>query len=298
MSLQALSLFFKYYLPYAGSKSEKSIQKLEKIFDDPKFWKLSKNQSSKVHIQIFNGCLLVFQILLHMFLMRIELFFVFAKIRIEFYSLLTFLLSSLIFDSSVVAKEPLLIKLADTLKRKIIPLVFYACDEENTQCASLIWSSIRRCLSVDEQHHPDILSLVNVKKAFIPKLVAFLKSLSSSCCSDMQSVEMVFASLSLLIPRLGREFDAEKSLDERLAFYQNILDVLLDGVLKQQQQQVQIKANIEALINIKVFGFFESFCAAFDQLVTDESIHESTTPQIFDFLSKIVQDNVKKKVFD
>lgn len=54
MSLRGLSLFIKYYFASAAmtneaaSKQLGSLPKLETIFSDPKFWKLSKDTSAKV----------------------------------------------------------------------------------------------------------------------------------------------------------------------------------------------------------------------------------------------------------
>lgn len=57
MSLRGLSLFIKYYFTSKtptkesgdkASANKPQLDKLEKIFNDPKFWKFSKDQSMKV----------------------------------------------------------------------------------------------------------------------------------------------------------------------------------------------------------------------------------------------------------
>lgn len=49
MSLRGLIIFINHY--FSGPKSPTgSIEKFEKIFNDPKFWKLSKDHSTKVFV--------------------------------------------------------------------------------------------------------------------------------------------------------------------------------------------------------------------------------------------------------
>ena len=56
MSLRGLSLFIKYYFTSKtpkesgdkASSNKPKLDKLEKIFNDSKFWKFSKDQSMKV----------------------------------------------------------------------------------------------------------------------------------------------------------------------------------------------------------------------------------------------------------
>ena len=56
MSLRGLGIFIKYYVTSKtkeigdnlASSNKSQLDKLEKIFNDPKFWKFSKDQSIKV----------------------------------------------------------------------------------------------------------------------------------------------------------------------------------------------------------------------------------------------------------
>lgn len=52
MSMRGLSLFLRNYLPPLNNDTTKqpikSVERLEKMFNDPKFWKHSKSQSNKV----------------------------------------------------------------------------------------------------------------------------------------------------------------------------------------------------------------------------------------------------------
>lgn len=199
------------------------------------------------------------------------------------FTLLTFLLDSLVFDRQLVSKEPILNNLADTLKKKIIPLCFYACDEDSFECASLVWSVIRQSLML--YANSEIFDLINVKKAFIPKFISLLKA-HSNCNANTQNTETVYSLLSVLVPRLGQAFEAD-SQDERLAFYKNILDYLFDGVVK-SGSQAKLRANKENIMDIKIVGFFDCFSSLIAQFLSENSNSE----QILEFFSKLIKEKV------
>jgi hypothetical protein len=122
---------------------------------------------------------------------------------------------------------------------KIIPLVFYACDEDNNSCAYFVWSSIVKCLNnsqiiiqdknVDEQEN-NFWSLLNVKKAFIPKLIALIRHHGNGNANSQNS-EIIFSSLFLLITKLSSSFDSNSgNVDEKLIFYKDFFSKLYDAI--------------------------------------------------------------------
>jgi len=109
----------------------------------------------------------------------------FFKIRSEFFQLLSSLIELILINESLKeaeTSEPLIASLRVNLKNKLVPLVFYSCDEDSNQVAYFVWQSILKCLKflcrpgeafVEEQ--TSFWSLMNVKKTFLPKLIALLR---------------------------------------------------------------------------------------------------------------------------
>ena len=90
---------------------------------------------------------------------NIILLFYNQKIKSSFYYLLNTLIDNLPGN------------LNEKFKIKMIPLVFYACDEEDYSSSTIIWKTIFKCVT----KYPECWNLVNIKKAFLPKLYSLLR---------------------------------------------------------------------------------------------------------------------------
>ena len=144
-SLRGLDLFLKYYFQMistkkANRKSEESAasasnlekptnfyEKLNTLIFDQKFWKYSRDSSS--------------------------------KIKTEFFQLLSSMIDVILLSPALT--DPLnadesLVKFYNDLKAKLVPLVFYACDDCNCQVSQE--SSKRRHVLVFAQRQKDIPS--------------------------------------------------------------------------------------------------------------------------------------------
>lgn len=140
--------------------------------------------------------------------------------------MLATILDSIVFKKTL--NESTRSPLEQTLENKIIPLLFYACDEEHTQCASLIWSSMRKSLDQNE----DVLSLVNVRKAFVPKLIALLKAHANGNANP-HNVETVYVGLGAIVRRvLGRLRREQAGVEEELTFGKDLMTKLFDSVAR------------------------------------------------------------------
>ena len=160
--------------------------------------------------------------------------FSFSKIRGEFFCLLSSLIDSILLNDSFIRAEKSQLKvksLRENLKLKLIPLVFYSCDEDNYACSFFAWQSILKCINnmnkIDENFWP----LLNVRKAFIPKLIALLRSHANQN-SNSQNVEIVYPALAPLISKLSSVFSLENT-DEKLNFYKDVFAKLNDAINKE-----------------------------------------------------------------
>lgn len=154
--------------------------------------------------------------------------------------------------------------LVETLKGKIIPLLFYSCDDDNAECARLIWSGMRRSLASNDE--PNILGLVNVKKAFVPKLISLLKAHANGNANS-QNIEAVYTGLGELVRRIGQTYEA--CLEDKLAFYKDIIGKLFDAVVKDTGQGRFRFTQDTVDRSRKITAFFEClheiFCDIFDK---------------------------------
>lgn len=199
------------------------------------------------------------------------------------YTLLSWILNSIVLYKAAQQlsndESTLIGPLIDNLKKKIIPLIFYSCEEENHQCASLIWSGIRQCMiSLDPY---DVLVLVNIKKSFLPKFLALLKPTSTRYNTD--NTQIIFSLLIDIVPRVGKCLDFESQDDDQLTFYNEVLKKLCDGILKTASGQSKQKMNQEASVQSGISAFFDSFCVIYIQIA------EKTTSLAF-FSDIIIND--------
>jgi hypothetical protein len=205
MSLKATSLFLKYvfasdskYLSKSADNVKQceavnSLDKLDKLFSEAKFWKYAKDVSS--------------------------------KIRIEFFQLIDAIAETVLLNgqlSQLNESEPNLATFVANLKGKIIPLVFYACDEDNQAACYFVWSCMLKCLRVSD----NVWTHMNAKKAFLPKLLSLLKQHASGK-ANCQNVEIIYPALPKLVNKIDLIFETH---EERTAFYSELFAKLKQGV--------------------------------------------------------------------
>ena len=143
------------------------------------------------------------------------------------------------------------------LKLKIVPLVFYACDEDSQTCCFYVWESILKCLKNSDRLDPDIWSLLNVKKAFIPKLTSLLKNHANGNANN-QNIEIVYAGLAPLIRKLDKIFTDE----ERIEFYKDFFAKLNDAVFK--ESSVKTRFNFASNRIRMVYALFDCLSFVFE----------------------------------
>lgn len=269
MSLRALGLFLG-YLFSDGSKmfktddpAESTIDKIEKlVLLENKFWKLSKDNS--------------------------------LKIRGEFFQLVhSSLLDHVILNKSFIESDQEKLKsLRQNLKAKVVPLVYYALDEDNSVCSYYVWNSIVKIeKSLPSSGSDSFWTLMNTKKAFIPKLVSLLRQHSNGN-ANTQNADFIYPNLSGLINSLIKS-DVFTDSEEKAAFLRDILDKLYDGVSK----------HASSSSSSRVLPRFDQSCvkermtsSLFDcsSLVLKENLNQfsqsdlDTRPKIFNFSQQII----------
>ncbi len=158
--------------------------------------------------------------------------------------------------------EPLIASLRTNLKNKLVPLVFYSCDEDSNQVAYFVWQSILKCLKflcrpgeafVEEQ--TSFWSLMNVKKTFLPKLIALLRHHANGNANS-QNVELVFVSLLPIVSRLSVVFS---TTEEYVEFLREFFTRVNDGITREITIKVRFNNGISR--NRMIDAFFD--CAAF-----------------------------------
>lgn len=254
MSLRGFDLFLKYFFSNSNEKLENisqsgavlssslySLEKIEKIFTDPKFWKFSKDTST--------------------------------KIRMEFFQLINSTLDNLLINKSLAdlsKSDSGLMELRKNLKAKIIPLVFYACDEDNQSCCFFVWQSILKSLKYfnnkSDTVTEDFWSLLNAKKAFIPKLIALMKNHANGNANN-QNVVTIYESLSFLLRNLSSLF--VENNEEKLNFYKDFFVKLSDAIFR--QSNIKNRFNFLSDRSKMIDAMFDCLSFVLDDLISEDS---------------------------
>lgn len=177
---------------------------------------------------------------------------------------------------------------------KIIPLVFYACDEDNNACAYFVWSSIVKCLNNSQviienkkfDENNNFWSLLNVKKAFIPKLIALIRHHGNGNANS-QNCEIIFSSLILLLTKLSSAFDSE---NEKLIFYKEFFAKLNDAInnINKDANSKTRAGNIVSIRAKMICSLFDCLTFAVNELVTNDSTNEFCYFAIENYVSIII----------
>lgn len=179
------------------------------------------------------------------------------------------------------------------LKQKLIPLVFYSCEEDNSACSYYVWQSILKCI---QNLDANFWSLLNVKKTFLPKLIGLLRSHANDKANS-QNVEIVFTSLLPLISKLTPIFD---DLKEKLQFYKDLFSKINDAigkestsVLKTRQYAANVNKTkiIDSLFDCAVFVINE--LSQRDELEATEFIHLIITNYILQIVSSYLKSKTE-----
>ena len=190
---------------------------------------------------------------------------IFIKIRSEFFQLLSSLIDLVLINESLKeaeTSEPLVATLRANLKSKLVPLVFYSCDEDSNQVAYFVWQSILKCLKflcrprvafTDEQ--TSFWSLMTVKKTFLPKFIALLRHPANGNANS-QNVELVFVSLLPIVSRLSIVFSSN---EEFVEFLRDFFTRVNDGVTR--EIAIKVRYNNGVNRNRMIDAFFD--CAGF-----------------------------------
>jgi hypothetical protein len=104
--------------------------------------------------------------------------------------------------------------LNEKFKIKMIPLVFYACDEEDYSSSTTIWHIIHKCIT----NYPECWNIVNIKKAFLPKLYSLLRRYNTNL-----NREAMYSTILPLVKNIPSNV-----VDEKL-FYSDILGKMNEG---------------------------------------------------------------------
>jgi E3 ubiquitin-protein ligase listerin len=172
------------------------------------------------------------------------------KIRAEFFQLINSLIDHLVLNKTIVkifSNDIALMQMIDHLKAKIVPLVFYACDEDNHTCSYFAWNSIAKLLNGfltiedhDNQMATNFWQLINVKKAFVPKLIALLRRQAKGEANS-QNIEIVYSTLPLLVSKLSDTFTSD---EEKSSFYIELFSRISDAlIIKEQAPMIRVNAS-------------------------------------------------------
>ena len=138
------------------------------------------------------------------------------------------------------------------LKAKLIPLVFYACDEDNHTCSYYVWQSISKCLNNFDTIDDDFWSLLNVKKAFIPKLIALMRQHANGNANSHG-----------LLQKLTKVFGINH--EERLEFYNDFFNKISDCLFK--ESNIRNRFSFELNRNIMINALFDCLSFVISELL-------------------------------
>ncbi|RNA12496.1 E3 ubiquitin- ligase listerin [Brachionus plicatilis] len=240
MVMRAFGLYLK-YLFTENSKVYQSFNwaSLEKILLEPKFFKYSKDSNQKT--------------------------------RANFFYLSSNVINFILLNKNLVAQEQNEdFTFRKNLRAKLIPLVFYALDEDNELSCQFIWKSIVECLTCSDLLEPtNIWSLINVKKAFIPKLISLLRNHGNGSANSL-NIETIYPCLSHLLKHLRKIFD---SADEKFSFYREFLAKINDLVGREFSSVPKIRfANVNTTRSTAINAYFESVSVILDDIQTDQGV--------------------------
>jgi hypothetical protein len=286
MTLRGLELFFKYFfseqskfvksnassgeaeaaasaaISPPASESNLALERIEKLFSDPKFWKYARDNS--------------------------------LKIRGEFFQLLYSLIDHVILNRSLIEMKSneTVANLRKNFKSKLIPLVFYAIDEENSTCSFYVWNSVLKFMknltALDDEN---LWSLINVKKALVPKLISLLRNHANGN-ANTQNAEVIYASLCPLLNNISSVYD--DNFEEKMAFFKDMVTRVCDGIAKESSTRslrFGHASNRAKMIN----ALFDVASFMLDNLLKSES--DATREQIFEFASTHISSNVALILF-
>jgi hypothetical protein len=253
------------------------LERIERLFTEPKFWKFSRDNSLKTRGEFFK---LLYSLIDHVLLNR---------------SLVQLRTTASTTAAPLSSLSTRVINIRQQLKSKLVPLVFYAIDEDSTTCSFFVWNSVLKIiknaavLNAEEDNGGCFWSLMNVKKAFVPKLVALLRSHANGN-ANAQNIEVVYASLCPLVSCMSVVY--EDSVEEKLALYKDIVGKLYDGVAKEvasggRGQRFGFASNRAKMIG----ALFDTASFIFENLIKSES--EESRGQLFEFFSANISANVK-----
>lgn len=183
------------------------------------------------------------------------------------------------------ASNALVHSIRSQLQSKLVPLVFYSCDEDNNSCAFYIWQAILKCAkhmcTDDAEKQTSFWTLMNTKKTFLPKLTALLRHHGNGNANS-QNVALVYVSLLPVISRLDSVFETN---EERLEFYKDLFTRLHDGIAR--ENSVKTRYNDGTNRNYMIDAFFDcsQFCT--NQLVSRNYQPESDSNKITAFFQQI-----------
>lgn len=212
------------------------------------------------------------------------------------------LLDRLIINESlnkVEGTEPALARIRENLRAKLVPLIFYSCDEDNNTCAYFIWQAILKCIKHLCKENGDeaatsqtaFWSLINTKKTFIPKLIALLRHHANGNANS-QNIDLVFIALLPLISKLNSVF---LNNDERLAFFKDLFAKISDGIAR--EQSLKLRANTGANRNKIINAMFDCLVVVVNFLIESTSDQKEESDKIEQFFQEIVLKNVSKARF-
>jgi hypothetical protein len=182
------------------------------------------------------------------------------------------------------------------LKSKTIPLIFYACDEENEACASFIWQSIEKCLR--NPIDANIWQFFNVKKAFVPKLIALLKNHSNGN-ANVQNVDTVYSGVSELLRRMGRSsvFSNNELFEEKLGLYRDVMVKLFESVAKETSVKMS-RSRQDSIRMRKIATFFDCLADVVNDLIYARSSNDDDQLKAsIEFCSELILNYVNSRLF-
>lgn len=270
MTMRAFSLYLNYLFTFKSKVYESfNWSALEKIFFEQKFLKYSKDSN--------------------------------AKIRSNFFYLLSSVIDSILLNETLIEKENSEdFTFRKNLKVKFVPLIFYALDEDNEICCQFVWTSISKCLAYsDRLDSTNFWSLINVKKAFIPKLMSLLRNHGNGNANSL-NIETIYPCLGQLLKHLKTNFD---SFEERFLFYKEFLAKIYELVSRELSNVAKIRfANVDSTRTTVINSYFNSLSVILEDFKTQSEpnlafSHEILNQVIFFFFFKNFNPTKKKIKF-
>jgi hypothetical protein len=129
-------------------------------------------------------------------------------------------------------------------------------------------------------------SLLNVKKAFIPKLIALLRSHANQNLNS-QNVEIVYPALAPLISKLSSVFN--ENINEKLNFYKDVFSKLNDAFSKENASVSRPKSAFASNRTLVLDAILE--CSAF---VLTELADQNEAQEFID----LIVSNYVRLVYD